>query len=219
MMRETLTFVAAAVSAMLYFNKPDKEQPVEQVAPPPAVCCGDDCDCCDCDIDAVIERVAKLEASVAKLQQLTAAKPEALPAPAPVAKAEPVKVVPQVVAPKPAAVVKQTLTAENYNPRWQNFDGKDRMRHAAEDHGIDVSKHSQAEVLRMMDADHDRYGGSAHAAIKASRNAVVYQSSTLSTPLRTYSQQTYSNCPGGVCPAPAVRSQPVVRRGLLGWRR
>lgn len=212
-MRTTATLIAALMSAVLWFNKPQDEIPPAPVSV--AACCTEDCNCCDCDIDAVIERVANIEATLqqhaseiadiekchadnmAELKALVAAKPEPLPPPVPV----PVKVVPTPVV-KPAVV-------SSYTPRWQNYDGKDRMTHAAQDHGIDVSRYTPDQVLRMMDADHDRYG-SGHAAIKASRNIVTY-----SQPQRVYQpvQRLMSNCPGGACP-----TQP--RQGLFRrWAR
>lgn len=222
-MRTTATVFAALMSAVLWFNKPEDETP-----PAPAnvaACCADDCDCCDCDIDAVIERVANVEATLqqhakeiaeiekchaddlAELKAMVAAAPEPLPPPVPL------KVVPQPAKPAPVkaapVVVKPAPVVSSYTPRWQNYDGKDRLTHAAQDHGIDVSRYTPDQVLRMMDADHDRYGAG-HSAIKASRNVVTY-----SQPQRVYQpvQRVMSNCPGGVCP-----TQP--RQGLFRrWAR
>jgi len=203
-MKTWTTILAACMSAILYFSRPADEPALEPAVA--AACCGDNCDCCDCDIDAVIARIEAVEAKVASVQEavrvITVAKPEPLPPPAPV------KVVPAV----------------NYEPRWQNYDGKSRMQHAVDDHGIDVSKYSQAQVLQMMDADHDRYGAG-HSAIQASRSVVTYSQApvtysqaTYKAPLQSYSTQTYSNCPGGVCPTQPQARQ-TVRRGLFGWRR
>lgn len=206
-MKTWTTIVAACMSAVLYFNRPaDEPTPETAVA---ATCCGDNCDCCDCDIDAVIARIEAVEAKVASVQeaiQLMAAKPESLPPP-----------VPATVASNRQQPSQKVVT--NYQPRWQNFDGKDRMAHAAQDHGIDTSKYSQAQVLQMMDSDHDRYGAG-HGAIKASRSvaSVTYSQTTYRAPLRSYSTQTYSNCPGGVCPTQPRAT--VVRQGIFRrWAR
>jgi thiol-disulfide isomerase/thioredoxin len=66
-----------------------------------------------------------------------------------------------------------------YRPRWQNNDGKSRMRHAVEDHGIDIRGKSESQVLREMDAYHDRFGGG--------------------HPVKLASFQS-SGCPEGGCP-------------------
>lgn len=105
-----------------------------------------------------------------------------------------------VVVTKSSVVTSSPTSSSVYQPRWQNFDGKDRLQHAVEDHGIDVSKYSTSDVFKMMDADHDKYGGSAHGAIKASRSTVV-----------TRARSTASSCPGGVCPTPSSYSRPAFR--------
>ena len=116
-------------------------------------------ECHKADIAALTKRIEALES-----KSLTVA--PALPAIQPakrIVQSAPVQAAKQAVAKVADAV---------YQPRWNNFDGKDRMRHAIEDHGIDTSKYSQSQVLQMMDADHDRFGGNGHAAIRASRNIV-----------------------------------------------
>lgn len=52
----------------------------------------------------------------------------------------------------------QSTAPEQYTPRWHNYDGKSRMQHAVEDHDMNISGKSQAQVLREMDAYHDKYG-------------------------------------------------------------
>lgn len=78
------------------------------------------------------------------------------------------------------AVSSVRTVPDQYRARWANFDGKSRMQHAIEDHGIDVRGKSEAQVLREMDAYHDRYGGG-HSV----RHSNVVQS---------------GGCPGGSCP-------------------
>jgi hypothetical protein len=60
----------------------------------------------------------------------------------------------------------QGTTQTKYTPRWQNYDGKSRMQHAVEDHGIDIRGKSEAQVLREMDAYHDKFGGG-HSVAKS----------------------------------------------------
>lgn len=223
-MKTWATIVAAAMSAVLYLNRPtDEPTPEPAVA---ATCCGDDCECCDCDIDSLIARMEVVEAKLKSIEQVVEdvliataevksnIKQEPLPAPVPV----------KVVAPtvqKSQTVQPSVQPSVNYQPRWQNYDGKSRMQHAADDHGIDTSKYSQAQVLQMMDSDHDRYGAG-HSAIKASRSVAspvtyTYSQATYATPLRSYSTQTYSNCPGGVCP---TQPRATVRQGIFRrWAR
>lgn len=70
--------------------------------------------------------------------------------------------------------------SEAYAGRWQNHNGKSRMQHAVEDHGIDIRGKSESQVLREMDAYHDRYGsGHPSKALLAVRS---------------------SSCPSGGCP-------------------
>jgi hypothetical protein len=77
------------------------------------------------------------------------------------------------------AGARNMVAVEGYVPRWVNYDGKSRMQHAVEDHGIDIRGKSEAQVLREMDAYHNRYGGG-HAV--------------------KYSNVVQSGCPGGSCP-------------------
>lgn len=82
-------------------------------------------------------------------------------------------------------VIQNTMTSvqsrpEAYVGRWQNHNGKSRMQHAVEDHGIDIRGKSESQVLREMDAYHDRYGGG-HPA----RASLAVRS---------------SGCPSGGCP-------------------
>lgn len=173
------------------------------------------------DHTALEKRVAALEARPVQVQAVPRPAPVLMPAPAPIVKAQPQSIV-------QAPVVKQSLTTESYTPRWKNFDGKDRMQHAIEDHGIDISKYTQAQVLAMMDSDHDRYGGNAHSAIRATRTREVVRYPVVQQPIiqptivqqpafqRTY-QPVMSNCPGGVCPTQPTyqRTTNTVRRGLF----
>jgi hypothetical protein len=77
----------------------------------------------------------------------------------------------------------------SYKPRWQNFDGKSRIQHAIEDHGMDVRGKSQDQILRELDAYHDQYGGG--HPVQMSSLPTNYPSSPV----------VYSlSCPGGVCP-------------------
>jgi hypothetical protein len=178
----------------------------------------------DSDVEALAKRVAALEAK--PVQQVPTPAPVLMPAPA-------VKPQPQSIVQAPAP--KQSV--EKYIPRWNNFDGKDRMQHAAEDHGVDISKYSEAQILRMLDQDHDKYGGNArtmaadaniHKAIRESRGIVeptttrtreVVRYPIVQQPIlqRSYQQPTMSNCPGGVCPTQPTyqRTTNTVRRGLF----
>lgn len=108
---------------------------------------------------------------------------------------------PVVVKSRPV-VSSSPAVSSSYKARWQNYDGKDRLQHAREDHGIDTSKYSTSNVLKLMDADHDKYGGGAHDAIKASRTSTV-----------TRTRSTASSCPGGVCPTVPSQSynRPIFR--------
>jgi hypothetical protein len=169
----------------------------------------------DVDVQTMKERVLELESRVAVLELTRGTK--ATPTPAPVLMpAAPVKSQPQSIVQAP--VVQQAVVQSSYTPRWNNFDGKDRMQHAAEDHGIDTSRYTQAQVLAMMDADHDRYGGNAHSAIRATRTREVTRYPIVQQPIlqRSY-QSTMSNCPGGVCPTQPTyqRTTNTVRRGLF----
>ena len=211
---------------------PQPQQAAEDVSAfvqPPQVC--------DCDCDP--ERMEKLESLIfdeyademkrlaeqqksdnaaleKRVAALEAKRVQQVPTPAPVLiPAAPVKSQPQSIV--QARVVQQAVV-QSYSPRWNNFDGKDRMQHAAEDHGIDTSKYTQAQVLAMMDADHDRYGGNAHSAIRATRTREVVRYPIVQQPIlqRSY-QPTMSNCPGGVCPTQPTyqRTTNTVRRGLF----
>jgi hypothetical protein len=94
-----------------------------------------------------------------------------------------------------ANVATAPVRAANYQPRWQNYDGKSRMQHAVEDHGMDISGKSQAQVLAEMDAYHDRFGPGHPVKVSSS------------VPMQ---RQTYSSggCPGGVCPTnPSVQTR------------
>jgi hypothetical protein len=77
-----------------------------------------------------------------------------------------------------SGVARNVANVANYQPRWQNYDGKSRMQHAVEDHGMDISGKSQAQILAEMDAYHDQYGPG--------------------HPVK--SRVMNSSCPGGVCP-------------------
>jgi hypothetical protein len=187
---------------------------------------------CDCDCDCDPERMEKLEALIAEVQADHDSDVEALAKRVVALEAKPVQQVPTpapVLMPAPAVkpqpksivqapVVQRQSVVQSYAPRWNNFDGKDRMQHAAEDHGIDTSRYTQAQVLAMMDADHDRYGGSNHSAIRATRTREVTRYPIVQQPIlqRTY-QSTMSNCPGGVCPTQPTyqRTTNTVRRGLF----
>lgn len=87
--------------------------------------------------------------------------------------------------------------AANYQPRWQNYDGKPRMQHAVEEHGMDISGQSQAQVLAEMDAYHDKYGPGHPVRSSA--------------PVR--SNVANSNCLGGVC----LTGPSVQTRSSGGW--
>lgn len=94
--------------------------------------------------------------------------------------------------------------ASRYTPRWQNYDGKSRMQHAVEDHGIDIRGKSEAEILALMDAQHDTYGpGHPQVMRAATRTRSV-----------TFSPAT-SSCPGGVCPTGP--SYTASRSTNVGW--
>jgi hypothetical protein len=113
------------------------------------------------------------------------------------------KSIPLVLSPTPivsSTSISTTKTTSSYKPRWQNYDGKSRMQHAVEDHGIDIRGKSESQVLAEMDAYHDRYG--AGHPVKSS------------IPIR--STALNSSCPGGVCPTgPSSRGQ--VRSNSGGW--
>ena len=148
------------------------------------------------DVASLIKRIEALES-----RSLRVAPPVAAPAPTPQAKP----------LPTPQTQIVEAAPVESYKPRWNNFDGKSRMQHAIEDHGLNVAGMSEAQVLRQLDADHDRFGGNGHAAIRASRSvasAPVVSYPVAPAPMRivqprtvtTYSYPQTSNCPGGVCP-------------------
>lgn len=58
--------------------------------------------------------------------------------------------------------------ASSYSPRWQNYDGLSRMEHARQYHGINTTGMTVDQVNRLMDQDHDRYGGG-HVTIRQNR--------------------------------------------------
>lgn len=114
---------------------------------------------------------------------LTAAKMKAAINPGPVR-----RIMQNAVSTVSQPVSYQSPVNESYTPRWQNFDGMTRLEHASKVHGMDVIGKSEAQVLREMDAYHDRYGGG--------------------HPVKSASAMS-SGCPTGNCP---TQRQFFVRR-------
>lgn len=91
------------------------------------------------------------------------------------------------------------VPSDAYRARWQNYDGKSRMQHAVQDHGIDISGKSEAQVFREMDAYHDQYGGG--------------------HPVRTASTKRYSQpSMSSGCPSCPTQATARVQRSILPWR-
>jgi hypothetical protein len=150
-----------------------KQRLVSLEQAPEALPLVDKCEC-DCDCEA---KLADLESriSVLELTRATVSKPKSSAATA-----------------VSSVIASTTTTTSAYQPRWQNYDGKSRMQHAVEDHGMDIRGKSQAQVLAEMDAYHDKYGPG--------------------HPVK--SRVMTSNCPGGICPTgPSVQT----RSSGSGW--
>lgn len=165
-----------------------KLETIEVKSPTPAAC--DNC-ACDEKLEDLERRVAALE-TVKALLSKTAVSGGSTGGPVvsygstggPAVRS-PVRTAASTVVQAAAAVATAPVrAAANYQPRWQNYDGKSRMQHAVEDHGMDISGKSQSQILAEMDAYHDAYGPG--------------HSVRSSAPVR--SSVANSNCPGGVCP-------------------
>ena len=137
----------------------------------------DKCEC-DCDCEA---KLKDLESRISVLELTRAT-----------------KAAPVVSSPAPVISRQAPVISSTYQPRWQNYDGKSRMQHAIEDHGMDIRGKSQAQILAEMDAYHDKYGPG-HPV----RSSISVRSSA---PVR--STMLNSNCPGGICPTgPSVQTR------------
>lgn len=102
-----------------------------------------------------------------------------------------VRIVAQPVAVTASTTRVVATVAEPYRGRWPNNDGRTFRQHAVEVHGFDP-RLSTAELTRLHEAYHDRFGG--HPPTPAS--SLRYRSSTVTR-----------SCPPGGCPVNNTRQR------------